>query len=201
MSQFSDEGTSIMNPSPIKKTQRMHSDFLDNSSAFTQSMSNLEKRLQTCDSIYKLGIEANTIREKEHASQVIAIQQLLEQYDKRITTIENKIEGIKDSIQSFVDEEFKKSNPNLTKEQILQQFQESIDNQFEQLQQMIDAECSYEQGTLKKMNRNLVLLKTTPKDESSYDEIEDQLHEVQKQQVALTDILNQMKNNNQQVIQ
>ena len=198
MNQSSEEGTTIYNPSPIKKTPRskIQDNINDNapySNSFINSMANLEKRMKTCDSVYRLAVEANNIRAREHQEQVKQMRFALEQIDARITNIENTFENIPHIVHQLIEEQYATTNPDREKEQYLQQFQESLELQLNHLQELLDAQNEYDNKMIKKINRDILLLKGSAKNETNYDETETQLHEVQKEQASLLESLNQIK--------
>ena len=68
-------------------------------------IANLEKRLESSDSIYRLNVQAQALREKEGREKLAAVARSMNDLEKRVRTAESDMHYLDDVIRKIVQEE------------------------------------------------------------------------------------------------
>lgn len=174
----------------IIQEQSMDLELLSLSNTISHSIENLEKRLETCDGIYKLATNANSIRDKERENQVQTTQKLLESFENRLSQAEETIENIPNMVKNAVSAEYAKNEFNNRIQQMLEFFITEMNDQMDSLEQSITAKDKLKVKSIKTVKKSLTLIQTTPKDDSIISDLEEQVSSLKKTQQTMSDVFN-----------
>lgn len=177
----------------IIQDQSMDLELLSLSNTVTHSIENLEKRLETCNGIYKLATNTNSIRDKERENQFQASQKLLESFENRLSQAEETIENIPEMIKEAVSIEYSKNEFNLKIQQMLDIFITEMNDQMDSLEQSITAKDKIKMKNIKSVKKSLALIQTSPKDDSIITDLEVQVENLKKTQQKMTDVFNSLQ--------
>lgn len=174
----------------IIQDQSMDLEFFSLSNTVSHSIENLEKRLDTCNGIYKLATNTNSIRDRERENQVQASQKLLESFEDRLSKAEETIENIPNMVKDAVSAEYSKNKFNLRIEQMLEIFVTEMNDQMDALEQMITTKDKLKMKNIKSVKKSLILIQSSPKDDSIITDLEAQVSSLKKTQQKMTDVFN-----------
>lgn len=163
------------------------------SNTMTHAITNLEKRIDTCDDIYRLATTTNQVREKERESQVAATEQLLNSFEKRLSHVEEVLNNIPNAIKEIIADEHAKNDFQKTIQALIDQYIKETNDQMDLLEQAIVTQEKLKQKNMKTVKRDLTLLKTIPKDDSDITDLENQMVSLKNSQRTLTDIFNSVQ--------
>lgn len=172
-------------PQPAQVDQ----DFVSMSDTLSNSISNLEKRLDTCGRVYALAGEANDIRERERTANNEMLKQSLQQLDDRITVIEDAVANIPKVIKQMVADEFTSRQFDKQIEEMVQAFVDDFDQQLADVDAAITSRFQSQAKSLKSIRREFNMIKTAPRDAAPVAELESALRDVAMKQTSLNEMM------------
>ena len=164
-------------------------DFVAMSDTLSNSISNLEKRLDTCGRVYALAGEANDIRERERTANNEMLRQSLQQLDDRITVIEDAVANIPKVIKQMVADEFTSRQFDKQIEEMVQAFVDDFDQQLAEVDAAITSRFQSQAKSLKSIRREFNMIKTAPRDAAPVAELESALRDVAMKQTSLNEMM------------
>ena len=202
MSQYTTEDKLYASPTPSKvsciTTEQNQDEKIDLgvitlSNTISQAVSNLEKRLDTCEGVYKLAMNTNAVREKEREIQLQVTQKLLDSFESRLSKVEETLDKIPDTVKETINNEYAKNEFNDKMQKMLEAFITEMNDQMDALEQSISINIKNKQKNIKSVRRNLTLIQTAPKDDSTLIELEDQIANLKRSQQTMTDIFSSLQ--------
>ena len=94
-------------PSPDRQSQARTEETLN------ARITNLEKRLEASDSIYRLNVQAQALREKEGREKLAAIAKSMNDLERRVRTTDSDMHYLDDVIRKIIQEEVLSLTPHV----------------------------------------------------------------------------------------
>ncbi|OHT02323.1 hypothetical protein TRFO_07141 [Tritrichomonas foetus] len=202
MHQYTEEEKLYASPTPSKVTRiktevtsesRIDMSVMSLSNTISHAVSNLEKRLETCDGIYKLATNTNSVRDREREMQSQSMTTLLESFDNRLTQVEETLDRIPEIVRETISTEYAKNDFNAKMQKMLDDFITEMNDQMDLLEQSMTSREKAKQKSMKNVKRTLALITTAPKDDSAITSLEDQLQSLKRSQQAMTEVFNSLQ--------
>ena len=189
MSQVGDFGFGQSRPVRQTPSNQVDIEFVSMSDTLSSSITNLEKRLDTCGRVYALAGEANDIRERERTSNNEKLRESLQQLDDRITTVEDAVANIPKVIKQMVADEFKSRQFEKQFEEMLQSFVDDFEQQLDEVDHAITTRFQSQAKSLKSIKREFNIIKTAPREAAPVAELETALRDVAMKQTTLNEMM------------
>lgn len=204
MSNSSDEHDEVPPQSPFpatpknsqsQKSQTYFDQNLFNSTdSLMNTITNLEQRLQTCESVYKLAAESNTIRERERTFNQQLLDQLLKNIDSRIMQIEDTVHELPVTIKQYIMKEFAQRDIKGKVDAIISEFSQQMDEQLSNIESIMQQTDKKNAKNLKKIKLEASILQSSNKnDESVWDDIEQRMNEVKQRQNQINSMIEEIQ--------
>jgi chromosome segregation ATPase len=161
------------------------------------AISNLEKRLATCGSVYSLAASVASVRDKDREGAQDKVRGALEALDRRITTIENTLSSIPAAIKKAVARELSRQNQSGGIERMIAEASDDANARFDQLRELMVQREQNHAKALKGVRRELSLIRTQPSDTSVVRALEVAVADLMQKQTALNSMLRTLKANPQ----
>lgn len=129
--------------------------FLTTTTLVNRNVENLESRMNTCDSIYKLASETNEIREKERIDRLRHLEHFLMDLDKRIDHIDKFIETIQKNAKEQATKYINTNSKYVEIENIIKTFTEDMNEKLDSVVKAINDNDIYVEKTIKKIKEEI----------------------------------------------
>lgn len=183
-------------------TQTIHLSGLNASSSIMETIANrvssIEERLNACDSIYRLAIQTNSVRERERREKFQSFVSYAESLDQRICQIEQKVSQIPQMIQRHVKDELKQYDNSQQIEAKIQEAQKQLTSRISQIEKQFEIVLKKSQKDIKRLKIDTQLTISQPEEDDRIEDIEAQILEMKRRQTLMFDLLNAIKSHNMQ---
>jgi hypothetical protein len=169
-------------------------EILSSSATARHSLANLEQRLQTCNVIYALANDVNTIRERERQFREGLVSQCLQQLSELLAAIENTLSSIPSVVKDVVAHEFSEIDvENQLENEVRASYQEFTE-QLDRLEDLIAEKEKVYVKALKSIKRELDMMKLRPKNQAALGHLEAQVSDLSQKQLSLNSLFDALKN-------
>jgi hypothetical protein len=203
MSAKSDDDAELQHSRPTRSILKGRSDpgsseaVLSAGESIDGAISNLEKRLVTCSSVYSLAASVCTVRDKDREAAQDDLRAALEALDRRITLIEGTLSSIPAIVKNAVAREFSRHGQSGQIEKMVADASDEVNARLDQLHELMAQREQRYAKALKSVRRELSLIRTQPRDTSVIRELESAVADLMQKQTALNSMLRTLKTNPQ----
>ena len=185
----------------IDKTQMqppfLDSTFLSTSALIHRNVENLESRVNTCNSIYKLATDTNEMRQKEQAQQIKNIEDYLKSLESRVEAMEKYLDDLPDKIRVEAKKDIERKNIYGEIEKQINTFDDEFEKRFDALEMIIQENNKQNAKKYKKIRTDIELLANPESNEIEVEGFRDQLHEIDQKNKQLKSMADALKAQNE----
>jgi hypothetical protein len=197
MSENSDDDTEIQRSRPRTPAARRppppdegtNGGILSASEAVLNLLSNLEKRLETCNSVYTLATNVSLARDKERELAEATLMEALHDFESRLAAMESALDSIPHVVKRTVEKEFSHLNTHGKVQELLLSLTTTVDSRLTELETAVAQRAQLHTKSIKAAKRELALIQVTPRDNASVDELASAVAELTQKQNALAQLL------------
>lgn len=140
---------------------------------------NLEKRLESSDSVYRLNVQAQSLREKEGREKLSAIATSMKDLEKRVRTVESDMHYLDDVIQKIIQEEILSLTP-----RVLSRKSPEIEDKISRLQAVMTDGARETQGRFLSLTQKVIEIEA-----EGIDVIRERMAKLRENQEEMIDFL------------
>ena len=185
----------------IEKTQIpptfIDSQFLNTSALINRNVENLESRVSTCNSIYKLATDTNDMRQREQVQQIKNIEDYLKAIENRIDSMEKYLDELPDKIRIEASKGIQKKNIYGELEAQIQAFDKEFEKRFDALENIIEENNKENAKKYKRIKADIELLQNGESNDIEVDGFRSQLHEIEQKNKQLKSMADTLKAQNE----
>ena len=184
----------IMNKSQLQSSaQYIDSAFLNTSSLIHRNVENLESRVTTCNSIYKLATDTNDLRQKEQSQQIRNVNEYLETIEKRVDAIERYLIELPENVRIETRKIIDNKNIYSDIESQISQFDDEMNDKFNALEALIEDNDKQNAKKYKKIKNDIELIGTEQSNGVDVEGFRSQLHDIETKNKQIRSMAQSLK--------
>lgn len=184
----------IMNKSQLQSSaQYIDSAFLNTSSLIHRNVENLESRVTTCNSIYKLATDTNDLRQKEQSQQIRNVNEYLETIEKRVDAIERYLIELPENVRIETRKIIDNKNIYSDIESQISQFDDEMNDKFNALEALIEDNDKQNTKKYKKIKNDIELIGTEQSNGVDVEGFRSQLHDIETKNKQIRSMAQSLK--------
>ena len=178
-------------PSPFVDSQ-----FLNTSALIHRNVENLESRVSTCNSIYKLATDTNDMRQREQNQQIKNIEEYLKAIENRIESMEKYFDELPDKIRAEANKGIEKRNIYGDLEAQIAAFDQEFEKRFDALENIIQENNKENAKKYKRIKADIELLQNGESSQIEVERFRSQLQEIDQKNKQLKSMADTLKAQN-----
>jgi hypothetical protein len=197
MSEISDDETEIQRGrqrtpaarAPQQPDEATNGGIRSANEAVLNLLANLEKRLETCNSVYTLATNVSLARDKERECAEATLMDALHDFEARLAAIESALDNLPHGVKRAVEKEFSHLNTQGKVQELLLSLTTTVDSRLTELETAVTQRTQLHARSIKAAKRELALIQVTPRDHASVDELASAVADLTQKQNALGQLL------------
>ena len=182
------------NQSPFKsRNNNTEINILD---LLNERISKIEEKINSSDSIYRLAVQSNAVREKERRNHINKVIETATNIENRVNKLENLYLNIPKIINDTIIDEIEKKDQSEKFHFLIDQLNYKFEEKISKIEEKYIENNKKTQNSIKKLRLDLQLISSTPKEDSKAEEIALQIEEMKRRQNLMLELLNTMKSHN-----
>jgi DNA repair exonuclease SbcCD ATPase subunit len=154
---------------------------------------NLEKRLETCNSVYNLATNVSVVRDKERESAENTLRETLSALDARVTAIETALDSIPRAVKRAVEREFARQNTEGKVQELHTSMVTAVEARIAELESAILQRNQLHSKSLKSAKRELSAIEATPYDHGPVSALALAVADLAQKQTSLSQLLDSLQ--------
>lgn len=152
-------------------------------------ITNLEKRLNSSDSVYRLSVQTQTLREKERREHLKSLQENLANFQKKINTIETNVGNAEGLVRQIVEEEMARYSQKTSSSRNSEKLAHSSELKYHSLQQMMLNESQRIYETIDSLNKKVTSLIERGRSDTQIKSVQKRISMLQQRQIEIISAL------------
>ncbi|EAX96536.1 hypothetical protein TVAG_256760 [Trichomonas vaginalis G3] len=169
------------------------SSLLSSASIMNHNLENLESRVNTCNSVYKLATDTNEIRQKEQTQHINNIQEFLNNLESRLAHIETYLKELPERVHTEAAKQIQAKSNFEDMKMLVEMMDRELSDRFDNLENIIEENDKIMTKTYKKLKNEMDQIGSIQKNEIEVGEIQNQLNMIEQKNKQMRSMVETLK--------